>query len=121
MVEDCTVIPASMLCQDLWAQSRLSVGAARTGRWFARIGVCQGRQKLGVPRMDANSRQEIEGWPWVQAGKRMCREGREGRWEGTGRESKQRRTVICVHSTVCEILGCISSDWHVLVIQWVGE
>lgn len=69
----------------------------------------------------------------LTAGKRQkagcdCRLGRgcaekvgEGRWEGAGREGKQRRTVICVHSGVCEILGCISSDEHVFVIQWGAE
>lgn len=57
----------------------------------------------------------------MQAGNRVCREVREGRWEGAGRESKQRRTVISVHSGVCEILGCFSSDWYMLAIQWVAE
>lgn len=70
---------------------------------------------------DANSRQVIEGCLWMQAGKRMCREGREGRWEGAGRESKQRRTAICVPSGVCEFPSCISSDWYMFVIQWVVE
>ena len=56
-------------------------------------------------------------------GCRMCREGREGRWEGAGRvqEQRQRRAVICVHSGVWEVLGCVSSVWHVLVIQCLAE
>lgn len=37
---------------------------------------------------DANSRQELEGWLWMQAGKRVCREGR-GRKVGGSWKRKQ--------------------------------
>lgn len=50
-------------------------------------------------------------------GRRVYREGREekvgGCWQ---RERKQRRIVSSVQGGVCEILGCISSDWHMLGI-----
>lgn len=45
----------------------------------------------------------------------MCREGRGekvgGSWQ---RKWKQRQTVSSVQGGVCAILGCISSDWHML-------
>lgn len=51
------------------------------------------------------------GWGEGCAGKVEEKVG--GCWQ---RERKQRQIVSCVQGSVCEILGCISSDWHMLGI-----
>lgn len=64
-----------------------------------------------------------ESWLWIQAGRRVCREGREkmvgGSWQ---RERKQRRIVSSVQGGVCAILAVspvIGTCWsHVGPLLW---